>query len=186
MIMSSSKVCGEDLRHSEGSCENTPSYPDGKCGFHTDHDTEQDRDWKPNYQHGLYMNRSGYYESQPEEDQKWIDAVVESFLDEAPFGRDEIGKVEKLRSVAIDLHKKRRADEYIHKQGMAQTEDVGYHEEYGPIQETKENVLHITADRLSRESRMTLKDLNLIGNDDNSNAEEVGESLIEALSEDID
>lgn len=181
-----SDICGAPLQNSEGTCDNSPSYPDGKCGYHTDEETDMDEDWKPNLKHGLSLNRSGYYKSQPEKDQKWIDAIVDSFLDEAPFDEEAHGKVEKLRSVAIDLHKKRRADEYIHKQGMAQTEDVGYHEDYGPIQETKENVLHITADRLSRESRMTLKDLNIIGNDDNSNAEEVGESLIEALSEDVE
>lgn len=184
--MSEEELCNHPLTTKDGKCERDPKYPDGKCGFHTETDTDMDEDWKPNYEHGLYMDRSGYYQALPEEEQRWIDAVTDSFLKEAPFEKDNLGKLEKLRQVSIDLHKKRRADEHIAKEGMTQTNDVGFHEEYGVLQEEKENVLHITADRLSRESRMTLKDLSIIGNDNDDNAEEVGESVIEALSEDMD
>lgn len=184
--MSSDGICNATLTTKDGKCERPSKYPDGKCGFHTDTETDIDEDWKPNYEHGLYVDRSGYYENLPEKEQRWIDAVTDSFMNEAPFGKDSLGKLEKVRQVSIDMHKKRRADEYIAQKGMAQTQEVGFHEEYGTIEQEEENVLHITADRLSREARMTLKDLGIIDKDRDTNAEEVGKSVIESLSGDLD
>lgn len=185
-MSTSEEICNAPLKTKEGRCERQASMADGRCKFHTN-EKSADSELERKYENVVYTDRGGYYKSLPEEDQDWIDAVVDSLMDDAPFTRDSVGKLEKVRSVAVDMHKKRRADEYIHKKGMAQTEDVGFHEQYGPIQETKENVLHITADRLSREARMTLKDLEIIGNDsDDGNAEDVGESVIEALSQSVD
>ena len=177
--------CGHSLSTKDGRCERNAKYPDGKCGYHTDYRDSEDGDYAPNYEHGLYMDRSGYYENLPEKEQDWIDAVVESFLRDAPFDRDHIGKLTKLREVAIDMHKKRRADEYISNKGMAQEKEVGYHEEYGVLTETQENVLHITADRLSRSSLRTLKELG-ITDDDRDKKKEIGDSLINELSKEVD
>lgn len=177
------KICGEELAHSEGTCDNRAKFPDGKCGMHTENNNFGGEGWKPNYEHGLYMDRSGYYQELGDQDKRWIDAVTQSFVEECPYDSDNIGIMEKLRQVAIDLHKRRRADEYIMNKGMTQSQPVGYHEEYGEIEQEEENVLHITADRLSRESRMTLKDLGVIGNKQKEKNEELGESLIEALSQ---
>lgn len=180
----SSQECGEEYTSSDGVCDNDAKFPDGKCGQHSAYADGSDDDWSPNYKHGLYMDRSGYYNALPSEDQEWIDAVVGSFLKDAPFGADELGKLAKLREVAIDMHKKRRADDYIYQRGMTQTHEVGYHEDYGVLEEEKENVLHVTASRLSKDSLRTLKDLGILGNDDN--AEEVGETVIEALSKKVE
>lgn len=176
-------VCGESLTTKDGFCDRTPSRPDGKCGFHTDLQGF-DQDWEPSYKHGLYMDRSGYYEKLPESEQEWIDAVVDSFLQDAPFDAEDLGKLEKLRQVGIDLHQRRTADEKIHGE-MTQTQEVGFHEQYGVLEETKENVLFITKDRLSRESRMTLKDLGIIDNNSSQNDVDT-ETVLEKLANDSD
>lgn len=179
--MSESK-CKHPLKSTDGHCDRPARLPDGRCKYHSE---LSDEEWKPNYKHGLYLDRGGYYENLPDEEQDWIDAVTFSILEDSYYDAENLAMLEKCREVAIDMHKKRRADEYIHKKGMAQTQDVGFHEDYGPIQQEEENVLHITADRLSRESRMTLKDLGVMDKD-KDNAEDVGESVIEALSKEVE
>lgn len=181
--MSEEELCGEPYTNKDGYCDNDPKYPDGKCGHHSKHnkDAYGGDDWKPNEKHGVHTNRSAYYHGLPEEDQAWIDAIVDSFLDDAPFDEESVGKLEKLRSVAIDMHKKRQADEHIQTKGMTQDKTVGYHEDHGEITAEEENVLHITADRLSRETRQTLKDLGVIGKDQEESGD-ASESLIEQLS----
>ena len=176
-------VCGEPLTSKDGLCDRTPSYPDGKCGYHTEHETDMDEDWKPNYSHGLYQDRGPYYKALPDEDKKFIDAVADDLISKSNFEKSDLSALEKCRQVAIDLHQRRRADEYIHKKGLTQVSDIGFHEQYGPLQEEKENVLFITKDRLSRESRMTMKDLGIF--DEKSKTEEAAESLIESLSKDM-
>lgn len=178
-----SNECGADLTTKDGVCDRTPSMPDGKCKYHTEHETGMDRDWKPNYSHGLYQDRGSYYQNLPEEDQQFIDAVTDDLINKSHFDKSDISALEKCRQVAIDLHQRRRADEYIHKKGLTQTSEVGFHEQYGVMEEEQENVLFITKDRLSRESRMTMKDLGIF--DDDSDAGSEGQSLIETLSKEL-
>lgn len=174
----SEKLCHEPLVTKDGRCDREATFPDSRCKQHTIYDTDE---WQPNYKHGLYMERSGYYENLPETEQDWIDTVVKSFIDNAPWEADNLGNLSKLREAVIDMHKKRRADEYIDDRGMAQTSTDGFHEDYGEITNEKENVLHITASRLSKDSLRILKDLNCLP-DEESKAEDVGESVIDALS----
>lgn len=183
--MSQPDECGEPLGSRDGLCDRTPSMPDGKCKYHSEVETGVDQDWKPNYKHGLYMDRGGYYEEQPDETQKWLDAVADDLLQKSKFGREDISAMEKCRQVAIDLHQRRRADSYIQEHGMTQTNQVGFHEQYGVLEEENENTLFVAKDRLSRETRMTMKDLGIF-EDNDEKTEEAAESLIESLSEDLD
>lgn len=144
---------------------------------------EEGRHWKPNEKHGFHSNhRGGYYESLPDKDQAWIDAITEDLVAKSYFDMDDKLPVEKLRQVAVDLHQRRDADEYIGDKGLTRTMDVGYHEDYGPIQQEEENVLMVTKDRLSRESRMTIKDFGVL-DQSKSQTEEAAQSLVESLSE---
>lgn len=181
--MSDSEECGYDMDSEEGLCSHPASYPDGRCGKHSSHNSEYQETRKANQKHGLYT--SEYYESIPEEDQKFIDMVAEDLLEKSYYTEDDESMVEKCRQVAIDLHQKRRADGYIAKKGMTQENTVGIHEQYGEITETEENTLFITKDRLSRESRLTMKDLGIL-DQDNSQTEEAAKSLVESLSEDLE
>lgn len=175
--------CGAPLESKDGFCDRTPTQPDGRCGYHTQ--TKEDRDWKPNYKHGLYTDRGGYYKSLPDADQEWIDAITDDLIDKSYYDKSDISVLEKCREIAVDLHQRRRADEYIAKKGLTQEKDIGFHEDHGMITQEEENTLMITKDRLSRESRMTMKDLGIL-DDDKSASEEAAESLIESLSSDSD
>lgn len=178
------EICNAELSSKDGRCDRPASYPDGKCGFHTE-TKDDERDWKPNYKHGIYTDRGGYYKSLPEADQEWIDAITDDLIEKSYYDKEDISILEKVREVAIDLHQRRRADEYIAKKGLTQEKDIGFHEEYGMITQEEENTLMITKDRLSRESRMTIKDLGIL-DEDNGKTEEAAKSLIESLSDDME
>lgn len=184
MSASDTDICGEPLESSDDICDYSASYPDGKCGYHTEEETDMDKDWKPALDHGLTLSDSEYYEYQDPEEQAWIDAVSEDLLDKSYYNKEDISMVEKCRQIAIDLHQKRGADGYVARKGLTQEKTVGFHEQYGEITETQENVLMITKDRLSRESRLAMKDLGVMDQDGNTDTD--SESLIEKMSEAIE
>lgn len=169
--------CGEPYGTTSGYCDNKGKYPDGKCGYHTD---EKDPELHGNTEHGFYV--SEYYESQPKEDKEFIDLVADDLLDKSYYTNEDESMVEKCRQIAIDLHQKRRADGYIAKKGLTEENTVGFHEQYGEITETEENKLFITKDRLSRESRLAMKDLGIM-DQEKTNDTGSSSSLVESLSE---
>jgi hypothetical protein len=179
------EVCGAPLKTKDGRCDRPATQPDGRCGFHTQDSEYGGEEWKPNYKHGLYTDRGGYYKSLPEPDQEWIDAVTDDLIEKSYYDKDDISILEKVRQVAVDLHQRRRADEYIAKKGLTQEKDIGFHEEYGMITQEEENTVMVTKDRLSRESRMTVKDLGILDNDEGK-TEEAAETLIESLSKEME
>lgn len=182
--MSEEGVCGASLETKDGDCDRPATQPDGRCGYHTQ-GSSSERDWKPNYKHGLYSDRSGYYKELPDGDQEWIDAVADDLIEKSYYDKEDISMLEKVRQVAIDLHQRRRADEYIANQGLTQEKDIGFHEEHGMITQEEENTLMITKDRLSRESRMTIKDLGILDREHQDKKEQT-KSLIEQLSGEVE
>ncbi len=140
--------------------------------------SSQDRDIRSQ----LNLPRSGYYNSLPETEQEWIDTVARDLIEKSYFDHSDVSAVEKLRQVAVDLHQRMRADEYIGQKGLTQDKRIGYHEEFGQITQEEENVLMITKDRLSRESRMTMKDFGCLDREHDKN-EEAASTLIERLSD---
>jgi len=182
--MSDDEICGAPLKTKDAKCDRTATKEDGRCGYHTEIEEEQnmDRNWKPALKHGLNQNRGGYYKSLPDEDKKFIDAIAKDLIEKSYFDEEDTSAVEKLRQVAVDIHQKRRADEYIAQKGLTQEKDIGFHEDHGMITQEEENVLMITKDRLSREARMTLKDYGVLDHE-HDKTEEAAKSVIESLSE---
>lgn len=174
--------CGEPFKSKDGVCDNDGVYSDGKCGYHTD-DDKSDYEPNTNEKHGLH--KSEYYQSLPDHDKNFIDVVADDLLEKSRYTEDDHSMVKKCRQIAVDIHQKDRADGYIAKKGMTQENTVGFHEEYGEITETQENTLFVTKDRLSREARLSAKDLGIF-DEDNSKTEEAAESLIESLSSDME
>jgi len=166
-------VCGAPLSNSEGTCEEPVENPDDRCGNH-DH-RDEDREFE-------YMSRSGYYQSQPDDDKKWIDSVARDLVDKSYFTMEDTSAVEKLRQVAIDMHQRRRADEYIANNSLTQQKTVGFYEDHGEIKQEEENVLMVTKDRLSRESRISMKEYGCLDQDGSDGKGDKAKSLIEELS----
>lgn len=172
--------CGAPYDTKEGICDRTATMPDSRCKYHSDHDTDMDKYWARTMDHGLYMERSKYFNEQDKIDQKWIDCVAEDLLDKSRYTEEDLAMVEKCRQIAIDMHQKRTADGYVAEHGLTQEKTVGFHEAYGEITETQENVLMITKDRLSRESRLAMKDLGIMDEKDDGSNE--AKAVIEQLS----
>lgn len=183
----SEKYCGMDLKTKDGYCDSPPSYSDGHCGNHTETLTRSAKPnapetQVPNPQGKFPQTRSTYYNELPDEEKAMVDGVVNDFLQDAPFDPDHKGKMKMLRGVAIDMHKKELADEYISYEGMSVEENEGYHEEFGPIQNDAENPLHLTSDRLTRTNIKTLKELGILGESPDNKQAEATEGILDVLS----
>lgn len=176
------EICGEEYRTRDGICTNDPIYSDGKCGYHSEENDDM-RGRRPAEKHGLY--NSEYYKSLPDTDQNFIDAVADDLLEKSWYEEGDSSMVEKCRQIAIDLHQRRRADGYIAKKGMTQENVVAVHDTHGEVTQTEENTLFITKDRLSRESRLSMKDLGIL-DEDSAKGSEQTESLLESLSDDME
>lgn len=189
--MGNDEICGEEYKTRDGVCDNPPSYPDGKCGVHSEEGgVGRNADGTAtNYKHGAYAEPSLYYKRLPDQDQALVDAMVDSWLERAPFDESHEGNVEILRQVAIDWHKRRQANEYLSTEGITKEEVKDYYGEYGEVREKDEHHLHITVDRLGRSSIRILKELGVLDDPQSQKAdaqETVLEVLAEAFTEDED
>lgn len=158
---------------------------DGKCSIHGEYEMGGES-WGADAgsgTHNLYSWRSNYYYSLERRDQVWIDLLIESFLDDAPFDRDNLGKMEILRQIAIDAHKIRSANEYIWNEGLAQTKTIDFDEERREEVEAEvENILNLPVDRLQRQCVKRLKELGCLDDPDSTLAENTL-TLAEVLSD---
>ena len=125
----------------------------------------------PNMSHGVYATRQHYYEKCTAEEQAWIDAIVSSFLDDAPFDATDFGKFQRLRNVAIDMHKIRNANSYIADEGIQKDQVVGTDEDGNAIMKTDEHKLNVAIDRLERTTTKELKELGVLDDPDSKKAE---------------
>lgn len=183
--MTEGEECGDPVESTGETCENEAKFPDGKCGYHTRYGNDDggDKQFAPGFEHGLYADRSNYYDRLDSREQEWVDTITYQFVQDAPFDETHLGKVEQLRQVAIDYHKRRRANDML-KDQMTKEETTDYHDQYGPLTKEKEHPAHMIYDRLGRNNIRQLKELGVL--DDEGNEEEVGRTVIEALSHEID
>jgi hypothetical protein len=124
--------------------------------------------------HGLYADRSKYYQRLDDDEQAWVDALVDGWLSEAPFGRENIGGLELLRKVAIDEHKRRRANDYIAREGVVTENVVGYDDDGDPVVKKEENPANLPYSRMAKDTIRTLKELNVLDSPDSRLAENAG------------
>lgn len=157
-------------------------YCANRAGFRTDHVGEGrcylhggiSENHGTNYaeKHGLYADRQNYYKNRTEAEQNWIDGVVESILDEAPFGADSFYKLQMVRNVAIDMHKLKNANDYIDEKGVVHKDKtVGYTDDGQPIMMDEENVLNIAYDRLDRATTRKLEKLGVMDDPESKKAD---------------
>ncbi len=160
------------------------AYCANRAGFRTDHFDEgrcylhggcsKTANEGNNYAetHGMYADRQNYYQNRSAEEQQWIDAVVESLLDDAPFGSNNFAKLQMVRNIAIDMHKMQDANTFIDQAGIVQKDKtVGYSQDGTPIKEDQENPINVTYDRLNRTMTRQLKELGILDDPESQNAE---------------
>jgi hypothetical protein len=124
--------------------------------------------------HGLYADRSKYYQRLDDDEQAWVDALIDGWLADAPFSRENIGGLELLRKVAIDEHKRRRANDYIAREGVVTENVVGYDDDGNPVVKKEENPANLPYSRMAKDTIRTLKELNVLDSPDSRLAENAG------------
>jgi hypothetical protein len=136
----------------------------------------------------LYAQRTYYYDDLPAEEKAWVDSLVESMMEDAPFTEDNFQKFQMVREIAIDMHKKRHANDYIAENGIIQ-ENIERNEEGQPITDdegdlvtsTDENPINLAYDRLDRTMTKKMKDLGILDDPESAKAE-AGKSMAEELA----
>jgi len=123
--------------------------------------------------HGLYTQRQSYYENRSKLEQRWMDAVEQSLLDDLPgSGEPSFAKLQMIRNISIDMHKTKRANEYIDDVGVVHKDKtVGYTDDGRPIKEDQENALNVAYDRLNKTITRQLKELGILDSPDKQQAE---------------
>jgi len=177
----------EEWDQDVGYCANragfrTDHFDEGRCYLHGGALKSVQEGTNHAEKHGLHADRQNYYKNRNTAEQQWIDAVFESFLDDAPFGPDNFAKVQMLRNVAIDMHKLKNANDFIDQEGLIQTDKtVGYADNGKPIKDDEENPVNVAYDRLNRTMTRQLKELGILDDPDSQQAE-AQESIANELS----
>lgn len=187
--------CGAEVRPKRvpDEWDQDVGYCANRAGFRTDHVGEGrcylhggiSANHGTNYaeKHGLYADRQNYYKNRSTNEQRWIDSIVESIMDDAPFGPDAKYKLEMVRNLAIDMHKLKNANDYIDEKGVVHKDKtVGYTDDGQPIKMDEENVLNIAYDRLDRATTRKLEKLGVL-NDPESQRAEAEQNIANELSE---
>ena len=169
----------EDGEPQQGYCANISGFRtdhkgEGRCYLHGGATTTQMKGNNNAETHGIYSNRQPYYENRTADEKNWIDAVVESLLDDMPGGdaNPSMAKLEMVRNIAIDMHKERRANDYIDEVGVIHRDKtVGYTDDGRPIKEDQENPLNIAYDRLSRNITRNMEKLGILDDPESQKAD---------------
>jgi len=178
----------DDWDQDEGYCANkagfrTDHVGDGRCYLHGGASKTPNKGNNNAETHGLYSDRQNYYKHRSDSEKAWIDAVVESLLDDAPFDADNMAKLQMVRNIAIDMHKQQRANDYIDEVGVVNKDKtVGYTDDGRPIKEDVENVLNVAYDRLNRTMTRQMKELGILDDPESQNAE-AKQNIANELSE---
>lgn len=131
--------------------------------------------------HGARSSPTNLYHHLDDDEREWVDQLVESYLDEAPFGEDS-AKVERLQMTCTVIYQEWAAREVVLREGPSEDAVVGVSEDGEPIVKTDEHHLTTTASTHNQTVRMNLKDLGLLDDPDSQQADAVG-SLASLLSD---
>lgn len=166
----------------------TDHVGEGRCTFHGG-DAGAPKGNVNAQTHGIHTQRSNYYNNLPAEEKAWVNELVSSMMDDAPFTKDNFQKFQMVREIAIDMHKKRHANDYIAEEGIIQENCV--RDETGKpvtdrdgnlVTETDENPVNVAYDRLDRTMTRKMKELGLL-DDPESQQAEASQSIAEQLAE---
>lgn len=134
--------------------------------------------------HGLYAQRSNFYSALDDEDKQYVEALVDSWIDIAPFDRDTPAMVDTLYQCAIDqLRAWRGQDEYLDEsggiEGLVKTQDVEIDGEMVELED--EHPVNMAYSRLKDDVRKQLKDIGVYDSPEAQQAEAT-ESIARKLS----
>lgn len=131
--------------------------------------------------HGLTAKRSNYYDNLPPKEQAFIEQLADSWIDNAPFDKDNFAKVNEVYRLSVDQHRLWNAhDEFD--DGLVYEQVVGVADDGEPVEVEEENPVNLAYDRLDRTTVRKLKELNCLDSPDDKKAEAM-ESLADKFSQ---
>ena len=168
----------------EGYCERWPMNDANSCYVHNNGEGAEEGNTRA-MKHGLYAQRTNYYKALEGEDKEFVEAMVDSWLDKAPFDRTDVGMVNELYRAAIDQHRAWGGiDSYVEDgeiQGL--TEEVEQFNDDGQMIEVEmEQPQNIAYSRLDGDVRQKLRDIGVYDSPEQQQAEAT-ESLASKLSD---
>jgi len=181
----------QDQQLFDGFCNNRAGFKTdhvgaGRCTYHGGSAGAPEKNTNA-AKHHLYTQRTNYYETRTAEEQLWIDELVRSMMEDAPFGADNFQKFQMIREIAIDMHKKRQSNDYTAEEGLIK-ENVVRDDDGDPmmqdgelVTDTDENPVNLTYDRLDRTMTRKMKELGLLDDPESQKAES-GQSIAEQLA----
>lgn len=138
--------------------------------------------------HGLTADREDWFDRHRDEVADDVQVLVESYVEDAPFGFESTAKVDKLTELCIDQVRLREANEWLRGEFLKE-ETVGVTDDGRPIKKLVENPAHMPRDRIKRTNIKGLKELGILDDPDSAAAEatsELGELARDVLQEDGD
>jgi hypothetical protein len=141
---------------------------DGPCKFHGGSGGAPEGNGNAET-HGLRAEREKWFERYRDDVEPLVRALVESYVDAAPFGFAAVAKVDQLCEVAIDQVRLRHSNEWLDEFLTEQT--VSVTENGREITELEENPAHMPRDRIKRTNAKILKDLGVLDDPDSAQAD---------------
>lgn len=130
--------------------------------------------------HGLTAEREAWFDRHREGAEPLVRALVESYVEDAPFGFENTAKVDFLTEIAIDQVRLRAANDELDEFLTEQV--VGTTDEGQPIMKVDENPAHMPRSRIKRDNIRLLKTLGVMDDPDSAQADAT-ETLAEVLDD---
>lgn len=172
-----------DVRHIDteldGYCERFP-MDNGRCYVHGGVSGGAPEGNVNAMTHGLRAKRSNYYNNLPEEEQWFVERMADSWIDNAPFDKDNFAKVNEVYRIAVDQHRLWNAHDEMD-DGLVYEQVIGVDDEGEPINVDDENPVNLAYDRLDRTTIRKLKELGCLDDPESQKAEQM-ESLADKFA----
>lgn len=158
-----------------GYCERHP-MDNGRCYVHGGRNEDDDRDpgGAPEDNgnaetHGLTADREKWFTRHRDDAEPLVRALVESYVEDAPFGFENTAKVDLLTEVAIDQVRLRQSNDEL--DDFVTEQVVGTDEDGRPIVTVEENPAHMPRARIKRDNIRILKELGILDDPDSQQAD---------------
>lgn len=169
----------------DGYCEKYPSKKSdtGRCYLHGAEGSGAPDPVGNAMEHSLYAQRSNYFQSCSTDEQQYIEALAESWIDSTDqVDRDNVAKVNEIWRAAIDQHRLWNALDEFADEDMVVEQIIGIDEATGePIEVDDENPINLPYSRLDNDVQKRLDRLGVY--DDEDETDDTAESLASALAE---
>lgn len=175
--------CEATAKTTDERCGQPATGEHGKCYFHGGGGSGASEENGNAITHGAQADPVNLYGNLDDDEQAWVDQLVDGYLDEAPFGESS-PKVERLRMTCTIMYQEWSAREVVLQNGPSENTVVGVSETGDPIVQAEEHHLVGTAATHNQTVRMNLKDLGLL-DDPESQKAEATQGLISIVSSEV-